>query len=396
MIKTGGEMSRRLNILHIVCTLTMGGVEKILLSRLKHHDKSRFKFFIAYSHGGELEEAFKKEDVILYKFQNAEMRFRDFHGISIIYKLVKYIKQQNIDIIHTHLFVPYFFGTIAAKLTDIPIINHIHTEEFRRLLPTENHLKGIIRGHPVLNRLLLYGTDLTIATCQSTEKAFINLGIKKDKVALLHNGIDLPSLDYLNSLNLEAIKSEFKLSSKNIVCNIARLAKQKNQALFIRAIPGALKEFPDTQFLIVGDGPLKAELMELAKSLGVANNVIFTGTVPSAYPILAISDMFVLSSVWEQHPMTILEAMAMQKPVIAPKLAGIPDTVIDGKTGILLPPRDVDSLTKAILHLLRNKNEARKMGIKGKKLVQDKFSNKEVVRKIEQLYLEILNRRKRK
>jgi len=390
------DLNRKLNILHIIDNLIMGGVQKILLSRFRHHDKSRFKFFIAYSYGGDLEKVFKKEDVILYKFQNDMVRFRDFHGFSIIYKLIKYIKQQNIDLIHTHLFVPYFFGVIAAKLTGIPIIHQNNTGGFRRLLPTERHLKRIVQGHPVLHRLLLYKTDLTIATCQSTEKELINLGINQDKVVLIHNGIDLPSPEYLDSLNLEAIKSEFKVSSKNIVCNIGRVVRQKNQALFIRSIPGVLKEFPDTQFLIVGDGPLMAELIRLSESLGVTDNIIFTGNLPSAYPILAISDVSVLSSVWEQHPFTILESMVMQKPVIAPNLEGIPDTVIDGKTGILVPPNDVDSLIMAILHLLRNKGEAKKMGIEGKKVVQDKFPNKKVVKRIEQLYLEIFNKVKRK
>lgn len=377
----------RINILHIVDSLTIGGVQKILLSIVKHTNHRKINHFIAYSIGGSLEPEFREYNVQLYKLQDQYLRFRDTHGAFVIYKIIKYIRSNKIDIVHTHSFVPYFFGTIAAKICGIPVINHVHTEEYRRQTYAERLLKGnVVSSHPFLNKFLMQFTYRTITTAQSTQEELSKLVHNMDKVKLIYNGINIPER-YFSQIEIENIKRKYNLNATYYICTIGRLTMQKNQSLFLRAAPHILQEFPDVQFIIVGDGPLNTNLKMLVKELKLDNSVIFTGALLDIYPILAIADIFVLSSVWEQFPVTILEAMSMRKPVVAPRIAGIPEAVLDGESGILFEPNNIDQLANAILALLKNKKQATIMGMRGYQIIGERFINEKQVRKIEDIYL---------
>lgn len=379
----------KINILHILDSLTIGGVQKIVMSVLKYTDREKFEHFVAYAKGGALESEFRKQGVHLFKIQDSNLRFKDFCGISILRKLINYIEVNKIDIAHTYLFVPYFFGTIAAKVTGIPIINHVNTEEYRKQTRTERILKGnIVSSHPILNRILMRFTDMTITTSQNAQSELSKLTSDKNKVRIVYNGTDIPEE---NLSQIENVKMTYCLNAKHYVCSIGRLCKQKNQMLLLRAIPLIVKEFSDVQFIIVGDGPTKEELKATAKDLNLDNLVIFTGALLDIYPILELADIFVLTSVWEQHPIAILEAMSMRKPVIAPRIAGIPDTVSDGESGILFEPNDVNQLVNSILTLLKNKEQARVMGKRGLEIINERFLNEKQNKKIEDIYLEIKN-----
>ena len=147
---------------------------------------------------------------------------------------------------------------------------------------------------------------------------------------------------------------------------------------------------PIIKFLIVGDGPLKAELEKLSNGLNIRQNCIFTGFRQDIPDILSAIDMLVMSSLYEGMPMVILEAMAASKPVIASKVGGIPEMVRDGETGILVPPKDVDALAEKIIVLLKNKDKARQMGLAGRRRVEEEFDVNIMVRKTEEVYQELI------
>ena len=381
---------RKINVLHFIHSLEVGGAEKNLLSIMRAQSRDKFNVFLAFSMGGELEEEFKTTHSFLYKFQSSRLRFRDFRNIAVVSKLSRFIKKHQIDLIHTHAFVPHLWGLVAAKLTNIPIVNHIHDSPIYSA--SDGNPMGV-KGHPTLEKLLTHLTDVTIVVTKGMHKRFMDLGFDKKKILFIPNGIDLPQEELYSDGNAKSIRDHFGISTGPVVCTVGRLDKNKNQQILLRSAATILRDLPRAKFLIVGDGPSKAELEDLSRKLNLTGSVIFPGYRKDIYSILAITDIFVLPSLWELHPITILEAMAMKKPVIASAVGGIPDTVIHGKTGLLVPPNDEAALKDAIIQLLHNRDRARRMGMEGYLLVKENFSNKKVIKTIEKVYLEILKRK---
>lgn len=387
-----GQMAayqKRIKVLHFLSSLSTGGVQTNLLSLINNTDKNQFDISIAYSGEETMKKEFDAMGVKFFKIQDKGIRFKDWKILFTIIKLIRIIQNEKIDIIHTHLFVPYFMGTIAALFTGIHVINHVHTEEFRKHSTASGYNKGVSSEHPFLNRILLYRTNLTIALNKSTQDAIRSLGIKEKDVPIIYNGIDAVKPDLSNG-ELERIRQEIGIKpGETVVVNVGRLNEQKAHRLLINAVPQLLKDFPDTKFFIVGDGPLRKELDELIGSLNLKLNVILLGNRRDVLSILAISDIFVLPSFWEQHPITVLEAMLMEKPVVATSVGGVPETLEDGRSGILLRPNNPDDLIKALIRLIKDKELALRMGREGYKIVTEKFSAKKTARAIESYYLKL-------
>ncbi|MGB9802180.1 MAG: glycosyltransferase [Desulfofundulus sp.] len=138
--------------------------------------------------------------------------------------------------------------------------------------------------------------------------------------------------------------------------------------------------------MVVGDGPLRRVLEEESRALGLEGRLFFTGERRDIPQILSLMDVFVLPSTTEGLPLTILEAMAAGKPVIASRVGGLPEVVVDGETGFLVPPGDPQALARALAQLLVNRQKAEEMGQKGKQRVMQHFTVQTMVRKIEEEY----------
>jgi glycosyltransferase involved in cell wall biosynthesis len=141
---------------------------------------------------------------------------------------------------------------------------------------------------------------------------------------------------------------------------------------------------------VVGDGPLRQALEEKARALRLNGTVRFLGAVPNASSLLPHFDIFVLSSLWEGMSNSLLEAMAAGKPVVATDAGGSPEVVIDGKTGILVPPNDPEALADAMLRLLADRELARSLGEAGRVRVQSEFTLETMVARLEELYDSLL------
>jgi glycosyltransferase involved in cell wall biosynthesis len=213
-----------------------------------------------------------------------------------------------------------------------------------------------------------------------------NLGINSSKIAVVHNGIEANSFR-LCSLAKEDKKSEFGFTqSDKIIGTVARIHKQKGHAYLLAAAREVIERFPTAKFLIVGDGPLKNGMEKLSLELGISENVIFTGFYRDIPGILSVLDVFVLPSLWEGLPITILEAMSMKKAVIATRVSGNPEVIEDNVTGILVPSKDSHSLAQAIIRLVENEDARLKMGEAGYNRVSRLFSVKKMVEETAAIY----------
>jgi glycosyltransferase involved in cell wall biosynthesis len=216
-------------------------------------------------------------------------------------------------------------------------------------------------------------------------------GIKSGKIKVIYNGIDTDRFHKIYDNDKLKILYNFPLNSK-VVGTVGSLTIEKGHTYFIEAANKVLKLYPDINFLIVGDGRCRNELEEKVNSLGIGKNVIFTGLRSDMPAIYSLMDVFVLPSLVEGMPMVLLEAMASGTPVIATSVGSVPKAVIDNQTGILVSPRDVDGLAKAMQFLIRNEEAARAYGGNGLKMAENEFVSNIMCKKYLDTYNKLLNR----
>jgi len=164
----------------------------------------------------------------------------------------------------------------------------------------------------------------------------------------------------------------------------------KGHRYFMEAAKSVLEKVPDVEFLLIGDGPLRSKYEEMARSLGVEKKVCFLGRRNDIPSILSVLSVSVLSSISEGLSNVVLESMAAGRPVVATRVGGNPELVINGTTGYLVPPADSEALTEAVVALLKNPAKARSMGVAGKKLVEEKFTVEAMVKGYENLYQSLM------
>ncbi len=295
-----------------------------------------------------------------------------FDLISLL-KIFPYLREKKIDILHTHLYHSNIIGVLIKKWKKIPIF--IYTSHG---LPIKKNSPLSLVNNSIMRKI----NHKIIAVSSDVKRKLINCGkVKPGKIIVVYNGVD-------------ADQFIFKKEEKDIfVGTIANLRLVKGHQYLLRAIPIVLESIPAAKFLIVGQGPLRKDLEQLAKRLKITKNVIFMGYQKGIAEILAKLTLFVLPSIREPFPVCLLEAMAASLPVVATSVGGIPEMVKDKETGLVVPPKDPEALAHAILTLLQNGEKAKNMGIAGKKWVEEKFNITTMVRKTEDIYQDLIEKK---
>jgi len=366
----------------ILCTLNqarVAGTEKHLLIILKNLNRDLFEPAVLCFSDGPLIELLREQGIKAWALQRE--RFLDYSTAKKTYRL---IKENKFDLLHSHCGQ---FACIIAKLAGVPYL--IETRHGLYLnfdqLDKVNFLRSLI------NKNKAKFVDMTI-TVNKIDKKILSekFGAPENKIREVANGLDL---EEIKSLKIAAqIKNELQIAPGcNIVGTVARFTEQKGLKYFVEAAKLIKEQIPNCKFIIVGDGELKNSLIKFAQNIGIYQEIIFTGYRVDAVSILSIFDIFVLPSLWEGMPYTILEAMALKKPVVATNVFGNSEIVLNGKTGNLVSPRDSFAISKAVIALLKNKEKAKKMGENGFHRIKTDFSGKKMTEKIEHIYLELLN-----
>lgn len=365
------ESSNKLKVLYIVDSLGGGGAERVVADLAKNICRNRFIPMVCTTrepgvYVEELAQMGIRVDCLYRK-----KRF-DIRGL---FALLKLISDQKPQIIHTHKVGSNTLGRIAGILAKSPVlIAHEHTD------PQRNLPQRIVDN--ILARKTAY-----IVACDNAMKQSLTKGsrLDKDKVVVVHNGIDLKKFDVDNQ-SFEVADSLNLLPGPKIGC-FARLEPQKDIMNLLLSVPFILEKVPDANILIAGEGPQREEMERLAINSGVSKNVRFLGHRKDIPRLLAAIDLLALSSSWEGLPLVLLEAMASKKPVVCTDVGGVSEIVEDGFNGLLVPPKSPKVLGDAITALLLDKERAREMGRNGYERVNKEFSLEEMVIRIEDLYL---------
>ncbi|TET64337.1 MAG: glycosyltransferase family 1 protein [Candidatus Stahlbacteria bacterium] len=351
-----------------------GGGQISLLELLAHIDTTKFLPLVIVSEEGKLKKEVKKlgiECALLpmprFKWLNPSPFFAGF------WRIFNFVRKQKIKLIHSNTSRAALYAGPVAKILSIPLIWHV------RVPPPDN----------LLDRFLVLFSSKIIAVSRIVKRRFVWL--KKDIVETIYNGVD--TRKFSPGLVQDDLRKKFHIDSKNIVIGtVGRLSPEKGLEYLISAIREVVNAYPRTKVLIVGDGDEKyrLSLQEKVKDLELSSHIILTGFYEDVPQILRCLDIFSLPSLFEGFNRSLLEAMACGLPVVATAVGGNVEIVQDGVNGLLVPPSNPGALAFAITELLKDKEKARKMGLEGKLLVEENFSIDINVRKIEKLYLHIL------
>jgi glycosyltransferase involved in cell wall biosynthesis len=282
-------------------------------------------------------------------------------------RLMKYIRQQRPDIVHTQLEASDILGTLAARLLRIPSLATLHTMD-APAVKTRKRGKDFLRWH-VLQRF----AQRVIVVSESTRRHYLDLGITNEKMLTMYNGIDLDRFIGVSQGNISKTAFMGLPCDSRILTTVAVLREPKGIQYMLQALPGLLAQLPNLFYAIVGDGEYREALEKLTVSLAIKDHVVFLGYHTDIPEILAVSDLFVHPSLLDALPTVLFEAMAVGVPIVASQVGGVPE-IIDGEiTGLLVPPGDPASLANACLRLLLDKSLSGRLTSAAREAVANRF-----------------------
>ncbi|MBU0533482.1 MAG: glycosyltransferase [Candidatus Omnitrophica bacterium] len=366
-------------ILYLTPSANLLGARRSLLILLENLDKEKyFPIVLCPKKDGELIKALEEKGI-----RTEILRLRNWRKIrnirfipSLIYSLVKLIKKEKINLIHCNEFWVNPYGVISAKITCIPCITHIRTS---------------LDIKKIKNYLLAY-SDKLITVSNETRKPIEKFPKIFAKTTTVYNGVDIK--DFNPNIKGDYVKKELNIAPEEIVIGtIGQLYPDKGQKTFIQAASIVLKTYPATKFFIVGEAKkerYKTQLQDLVDKLGIKDKVIFTDNRNDIPQILASIDIFALPTLKEGFARVIIEAMACAKPVIATRVGGNSEAVVDKMSGFLIPVNSPDVLAQKIIELIQDEDKRKSMGSIGRERVVNNFSLEHYVKKIEKIYEEFL------
>ncbi|MDD5680056.1 MAG: glycosyltransferase [Candidatus Omnitrophica bacterium] len=362
-----------------------GGSSNAIANLIKHLNRREYCPMLAIRHCGPQLESIKDVDVIKLKDypiapnNMASLAYVIFNAMIETVRIYILIKTKKVAVVHINVnLISGIPPAIASGIAGIPCICHLR--QTRRLIRREKILVPWITRFIVLNGHAydIYKQD-----------------IPEEKLKLIYDGVDL---DSLSGVAHGRFKKEMNFNSDQLVGMVGRIVKGKGQREFILAAKAVLEKRPKTKFVIIGDSAGTAdgymgEIRTLVRERGLEGNITLTGWRKDMKDIMADLDVLVQATTTfpEGFGLTIIEAMALSKPVIATDIPGPSDIVDDGRTGFLVPAGDIASMARQMLCLLEDGELCRKMGSEGRRLVEKKFDVRNTVQNIEAIYKVLLS-----
>lgn len=383
--------TKPIRVLHIITdTITGAGPGNSLLTLLKHLDRSAFANWVALREHGPLAEALDGLGVpymILGISRPDGLTYLKFltQIVRAVARLVWFIRSQGIDLVHVHqITAPW--GGLAATLASVPLVWHgryiFEHPSFSQWLAT---------------KLTLSLSDEVIAISQATERWLTDFGGLGHRacIQVVYDAVELD--DFAPSISGDHLRTSWSIpQSAPVVVMVSKLVREKGHLSFVTACDLVRREFVDVRFLIVG-GTLEghrayaAEVRARVRELGLGQQVIFTGHRDDVPAVLSLADVFVHPPIFpEAFGRVLIEAMAMAKTVVASRVGGIPEIVVDGETGFLVPAADSEALACRVLDLLRDPVLRDQFGWAGRRRVEALFNAETHSRAVEQVYWDVL------
>ncbi len=281
------------------------------------------------------------------------------------------LRKQDFDILHLNTPRPMILGGLASKLCGIPLRICSRRVNFPLNSP--------------LSRLKYNWMQESVVTVSvSIRRTLIEGGVRPDLIKVIYEGVDLAWVD-----SLQASAPEDR-NRGLVVGTVAYLSPEKGHGTLLDAVPRVISRVPDVHFILVGAGALMPTLKARVEELGIQKNVTFTGFRSDSEALMKNFDVFCLPSISEGLSSAILVAMASRLPIVATQAGGIPELVVDGESGILVPPDDSDQLAVGLCKVLESPQLRKRMGCAGRQRIEETFTLERKLNETEKLYLSMM------
>jgi glycosyltransferase involved in cell wall biosynthesis len=384
--------NNKAKIVHIITKMELGGAQQNTLYTVSHLNPKKFQVYLVTGPGGELyEQALARGNTLVVADLIREISplqdFRAFLELCRILKKIKHAPPSDAPIIvHTHSSKAGIIGRWAARCSAVPIIIHsIHGFGFHEQQPWWIRILFIF-----LEKLTARITTRFIAVSKANKALGESLHIfSPDTAVVIRSGIAIPEFQRPRTAE-NSIRSELGIPrAAPIVSMIACLKPQKAPLDFIEVCDLVRLVFPEAHYLLVGDGVLRTAVEQEVEKRALGEQLHLLGWRHDIAELLQVTNVLVLTSRWEGLPRVFPQAMAAGVPIVATRVDGAPEAVIDGVNGFLFAPGNLAAMAQKIIFLLKNPHTARSMGAKGASMVR-KFDIKEMMRQQEALYEHLL------
>ena len=368
------------NVLQFIGSFHTGGSERqaVQLTRLLH-EAGEFNVFLACLN----DEGILREEVEKIGFTEIpEFKLDSFYDLNFLKQLrncARFLRENNIEIIHTHDFYTNVFGIAAARLAKVKV-----------KIASKRETGGMrSKSQKTIENQVFRIADAITVNSKAVEKYLLGEKISAEKIKVIYNGLDLERLKPKQT-NRAEICNEFGLpTDENIrfITLVANLRHDvKNQPMFLRTAKKVIEKFPNAHFVLAGEGELKNDLENLARELEITANTHFIGRCAKVPELLSVSFAGVLTSFHEGFSNSILEYMAAKLPVVATNVGGASEAISENETGFLVESDDDKKMSERLIELLKDEKKARRFGEKGAKITEEKFSLGAQLKHVTDLY----------
>lgn len=373
----------------VLATVThFGGAERVVLSLIKNVNSGLFDLVpIIFTRASQRDNIFFKE--LNKTGRKYHTIFVDNHKIKYlnpvanIIEAYKLLKKNEFDLVHTHGYRADILGIILSKLTGLPVVSTCHG-----FISNDLNLKLYNK----LDCFLLRYANRIMAVSDGIKNDLIKSGISDKRIAMIQNAVEQNGEKELFSRNRKAKRQLLNIHEKEFVAGyIGRLSEEKGVKYLIEACTLLAKSGAPVKILIIGDGPQRKELEELVENSGNEGSIMFTGFQNDIENWLPAMDVFVLPSLTEGTPMSMLEAMAGGIPVVASSVGGVPQVIDSDKGGILVTPGKPEEIKNAIRILYKNETLRNCVSQEAQKTIKLKYDAKDWINKVETEYLNVIN-----
>lgn len=361
------------------------GTQQFLVEFLRRLDRERFDpVILSTLKTGELLGDIDAMGIEVHQFKTGR-HLLSVETLRSLSGAARFLRRERVAVLNCMLGVTTLFGPLIGRLAGVPVVfNNQRNLSYWMRGRYKNAVYGFVNRH-VVDRILV-NSDAARAELEE------RFAVRPAKIVAVGTGVDLARIDAA-APNVELISS-LGLTERPKIGIVAKLSWIKGHRYLLDAMPDVLSRHPDAVLMIIGDGPLRALLEARAEELDISGSVFFVGARDDVPSLLKALDIFVLASTSEGSPNAVLEAMAARLPVVATAVGGVPEMLMDGGSGILVPPKDPRAIASALSELLDDRARAASMGRAGREAVEREHDLDLVIRRTEGVFEAELRRRR--
>jgi len=387
------KLQRKIKVAHIIARMITGGADENTLFTMEGLDKN--KYDVDLITGEEIDESilnkFKNSHFDIFQIKSLKWKLNFLHDPIVLLRLIKLLKKKRYDIVHTHTTKAGILGRIAARIAGVPVIVHgLHGSTFQAF---DSELLNWLLF--LFEKLTGRFTDAYISVSGVLSEKYVEKGIgKKENYHTVYSGMELETF-YAAREKVDCRKKQKELGigvEDFVIGNVARLETRKGHKFLIDAFKNVVEEQKDghIKLLIIGEGNKREYLENYVNELKLESKVIFTGYRKDVEELMAIMDIFVLTSLREGLPRVLVQAAAVGMPSIAFNVDGVPEIIKDNYNGFLVKARDIGQLENRIMEYINNKELVLLHGRNGREFIENKWSIKGMVDRIDKIYQKLV------